>query len=492
MSHDIEAAWVSAEIAANFRSDPRLWFSSPLGQGGFSVYASSEPRRLWPISDGLINIEIPNREMYNVAVEYKTENEGLHGILTGLGQAHAYLHKGFNGAVVAIPERYESHDTPGGHLVSIIEETAPRMPIGVFTYEEFDPSAISPFHGKLSCLRNLDLDLRSVRIGSTEQVTPRITTQWGHVREGSTEPHAFYCYLKTAKELPSRSNQRQGVHLPRALVAACNNIDPNISVFKYLSYSVGDTFHDKVWRMFWFTYVLNRDTVDIWRKTSSGEYEVNPNQASIQTWSGTPKNFFVGRSDSIKNRLVDKLNNGEITEGEAWEQYAKKVRARAHSYREDIDSGLVAFGFLEPDGKPSNLGYKFVDACERTDEYNTGIPRAIFGAALLNNANFGALLHYIFKSSEKKFSRKQLAFTKKRSSGSLYLDRAEYLEWLEDQLANKLGVMRKVSERGGQARKAFQAEFALMRHLGLIQGYRIGVGIEINWPKVQEFLQFPF
>lgn len=489
MSHDIEAAWASAEVVANLRDNPSLCFARP-PSSGISIYASSEGRRHWPVSDGLIHIETRTLN-YNVAVEYKRKNEGLHGILTAIGQAHAYLHKGFNGSLIVIPNKYESHERPGNHIVEIIDATTPACPIGVFTYGEPDTSVVSPFRGKLSCLRHLDLDVRSFQTSTTQQPISRITTQWGHVREGSTDPHAFYCYLKTSKELASNSGQQPQLNLPQGLIDACANISSAIPPLKYLSNSSGDTFHDQVWRMFWFTYVFNDHVIPIWTRNSSGQYEVNEEPSSIQQWNGTRKKFFVGRIDSIKNKLVRKLNLGEISEQDAWEEYARKVRNRAHSYREDIDSGLEAFGFLEHDGRPTELGYKFVDSCDRTGTYITGTPRALFGAALLNNANFGALLHYIFKSSENKFSLNPLSFTVTRTDGRINFDRNQYLDWLEDQLANRLGVMRKVSQRGGQSRKPFQAEFAILRHLGLVQKYRLGVGIEINWPKVQELMQYP-
>lgn len=55
--------------------------------------------------------------------------------------------------------------------------------------------------------------------------------------------------------------------------------------------------------------------------------------------------LFSGRIDSIKEKLVKNLNDGTISESDAWEEYARKVRKDAHSYREVIDSGLFHIGF---------------------------------------------------------------------------------------------------------------------------------------------------
>ena len=92
--------------------------------------------------------------------------------------------------------------------------------------------------------------------------------------------------------------------------------------------------------------------------------------------------------------------------------------------------------------------------------------------------------------SEKIFKDEPLLF-----SYTIYKNRKlafkgnEYLNWLEDELANNLKVLKKVSKRGGQSRKPLQAELYILRHFKIIsKGYRIGVGIHINWPVVQSLL----
>ena len=124
----------------------------------------------------------------------------------------------------------------------------------------------------------------------------------------------------------------------------------------YLSNSVNDNMHDCVWREFWFSNIMHSKALPIWRSKSNGVYVVNDAPSLIMNPKGELKMFFVGRIDSIKNKLCKKLNEKQISEDEAVKEYVINVRNRAHSYREDIDSGLEGLGLLESDGKPSDLG----------------------------------------------------------------------------------------------------------------------------------------
>jgi hypothetical protein len=194
--------------------------------------------------------------------------------------------------------------------------------------------------------------------------------------------------------------------------------------------------------------------------------------------------MFASRRDSIKSRLIAELNAGAITEDEAWERYARNIRSRAHSYREDIDSGLEHIGMLDTDGKPTELGYRFIDLGERTAAPHLGLAKAILGAAILKNGDMISLLHYIHRLSEARFRANPLAFANPRNR----LERRDYRLWLEDALANNLRVLHKVSARGGVVRQPLQAELTLLRQFGFVSDFRISVGLEINWPVVQEAL----
>ena len=68
-------------------------------------------------------------------------------------------------------------------------------------------------------------------------------------------------------------------------------------------------------------------------------------------------------------------------------------------------------------------------------------------------------------------------------------EQENYLNWLEDKLSNELNVLKKVSKRGGAARKPLQAELAILRYFNIISpGWRVGIGLPINWPHVQLLL----
>ena len=176
----------------------------------------------------------------------------------------------------------------------------------------------------------------------------------------------------------------------------------------------------------------------------------------------------------------------------ALKELADNFNKRAHSYREDIDSGLEGIGFIDQHGRMTEAGYRYLDACEKSSDPNSGLPKSLLTKALLQQGGLGTFLHYVHKLSEEKFSSDPLSFSSSDpKAGQLRFNQSDYLAWIEDRLANDLRVLRKVSTRGGTARKPFQAELALLRGLGIIsQGFRIGIGININWPEVQKILEF--
>ena len=484
MSHDIEAAWAASEIARSLKEDPSKCFGQPPSSSAISVYAVRDSRKKWPVADGVIIIE--GGATFSLGLEFKRVSEGLHGALMALGQAYAYIHRGFSAAVIAIPSQYPTHGTPAEYVSGVIDAVSPTQQIAVFSYDEPEPTETSPFRNRLKCVRRLELDNISTKM-TAHPTREIIETQWAHLREGSSDPDAFFRYLQTAKFLDPSSREEPQPSLPQSLKNAIAQMKQgHLGPVKYLSNSADGMFHDRVWRHFWFNYVLTDQAIPIWRKDQSGNYLVNEEPSRIllpEKGKRIYKKFFAGRSDSVKNKIVKSLCAGDISEDDAWKEYANNIRSRAHSYREDIDSGLEHLGLLEPDGKPSDLGYRFVDACERTQDSNSGTPRLILGSAVLRNGQLGAFLYYVYRLSESRFARNPLAFAKydmSHPNAYPHFDRLDYLKWLEDALTNDLRVMHKVSLRRGKPRRPFQGELAVLRHLGYVSDFRPGVGLVIN------------
>ena len=409
----------------------------------------------------------------------------------------AYLHKGHSSAIIILPKKYDSYDYAGEYLCPVLEDIG-REPIGVCVYEEPDPVKISPFADRVDCLRKFSLKTQRPS-GAPPRL--RVHTQWAHIREGSSTADSFYKYLLTARSVTDSTPEPSAGRVNPDIVSAVQRIEPGADVIKYLSNAPGISFHDKVWRIFWFRYVFHRKSMPIWSSGPS-PYSTNREPTLLLQADGSSKvEFWSAKSDSIKNKLVSQLNSGQINVNQAWEIYVQNVRSRAHSFREDIDSGLAHLGFLDNDGRPTGLGHRFIDVCDRTGTSNSGMALSIMRAALVQNGQYGALLHYIHRLSDGLFSNEPLAFgnvVDEVSGRRVTFDQVGYINWIEDKLSNELRVMRKVSSRGGiargTARKPLQAELTILGQLGLVPGrqdrFRLGTGLVINWPAVQEAMSF--
>jgi hypothetical protein len=491
MSHDLYASWATQEVTRMLRTTPSSLFA--VGQHpNLNIYANRESGRVWPIPDGRITAEEQNK-IFEVAVELKRANEGLHGVLTAIGQSQAYIHKGYSGSAIIIPNAYDSFPNPGNYIKDVLNNLHPDLPIGVFSYAQPDLSIATPFLNKITFHRNINLTAARNIVAGNFLKSEKSKTQWAHLREGSSDADAFFRYLQIAKQLDLNNPVEPTINMPAGLIAAVARISGK-KPLNYLSNASGSDFHDIVWRNFWFKYVLTHQVAQVWTSNPQGVYAVNNADSNLKMDATYYKKFFSGRSDSPKNKIVEKLNAGTATEDEGWDEFAQNIHNRAHSYREDLDSGLSHIGMLTSDGKPSDIGYKFVDATERTGDCHSGKPWLILGAAILQNGNLGSFLHYIYKVSEALFNNDPLRFTKplsgRRSQTKTKFDTDAYLNFLRDELANNLNVMNIAMVRGGAPRKAFQGEFAILRKFDFIQGFRTGVGLEINWPVIQEFLDF--
>jgi hypothetical protein len=425
-------------------------------------------------------------------MEFKRVEEGTHGILTALGQTIAYLHKGHNSAIVVIPRAYSYNDAPGDYLSQVLDQSAQILPIGVFTYDEPDANRVSPFEDKIACARKFALTAST----TVPMGIQRTETQWAHMREGSSTPDAFYKYLLTVRTT-TNTTQDPVVQFPQDLVNAVGRLSPASNITKFLSNASGSSFHDIVWRHFWYQYVFHPTAMQIWSGIGP-PYTVNREPTKILQADGVNySEFWSAKSDSIKNRIVRYLNSNTINLNQAWERFAENVQNRAHSFREDVDSGLEHMGLIDSDGHATELGHRFVDTCQRVGNPSAAPPMAVLRAALIQNGQYGALLHYVHRLSDEMFSEDPMKFSElsnSRRGARVVFKKSDYLTWLVDKLANQLRVMRTVTSRGGAARgterKPLQAELTILGQLGLIpparKRFRSGVGLVVEWPTVQE------
>lgn len=493
-SHNSEAAYASAEIASMMQERQKHFFEGVGEECEWSLFAGREGGCQWPLADGVINATNKQTQL-DFAFEFKRANEGVHGILTALGQSYAYLEKGYDASIMTFPSKYNSKSDPGQHIKRIIEATAPDVPIWIFTYDEPDLSATRPFHNKIQCVRENPWKTFKQIDHIAQNTTSKITTLWAHVREGMSHPDALYRFCQAVK-LETALDYNYSYGIPKELLDAISEIDNSADPFNFLSSTTSEnTILEKAWRRVWFNYYFWNELIPIFK--SNTHYEVNDVPTKIMIDRDNYQNMFSGRVNSIKSKLVKSLKEGSITEKEAWKQYAIKVRKDAHSYREVIDSGLFHIGFLSPDGSLTDLGYKYVAACEKKDSAYDPYPMEILRSSFLQNGQFAALLHYIFKYSEQLFDNDLYAFTVRDNRGALHFNQQEYLNELMRYFAEDLHIVQKSTLRADGTRKPFQAEIPIMKKLGLLRinsstntVFRLGTGLCIDWPLVESSMLF--
>ena len=499
MSHDSEAAYASGEIANIIQMKAGSFFGKLTSGGTWSLSAGREGSNVWPLADGIIQAvnSKPTVNNIDIAFEYKRLNEGVHGILTAVGQSLAYIEKGYDASVICIPRNYTSHADPGNHVRNIINTTAPDAPITVYTYDAPDMASTRPFNQKLTCVRDIDLSKTAIyRLSNKKNISGKISTIWAHVREGMSYPDAFFRYCQAVKIISSVGEDKSKYVFPKEIVEAVKKLDPNIEPCMYLSNTSGDSMSDKAWRYVWFNYYFWDKLMPIF--TSKTPYSVNEIETKIRTDYTKRQKLFSGRTDSIKYKLVDKLNNSVgYTEEDAWNEYVIKVRKDAHSYREVIDSGLYQIGLLDADGLLTDYGYKYVNACEKAgnDSYNDN-PMNILRAVSLQIGQFDVFLYTAYKYSQQRFSQNFDDFTQFKvikSGTKIKFQSKDYLVWLDDIFTNHLHMYRKTTKRAGGTRQPFQAEMPYLKKLGFVnqdQSFKRGTGLNINWPLVEESLVF--
>jgi hypothetical protein len=500
-SHNSEADFAGSELARIFAASPQLCYAAPTVPAAVSATASYEPSSSpWPRADGLVFILESGDVQRDIAIEYKRRQEGVHGLLTGIGQAFGYLHKGYNGAAIVVPDSYATLENPGAYVTNVLDRVEGSKAIGVFHYETPDVTSPAPFAGRLHCVRPLELVTTTT---ATSTGVSRPKTQWVHMREGSTTRDAFFRFLQTAKQL-SIGHQPQTPSIPIELVEAIARVAPNRDPYSYLANTADDRFLSMVWAAFWFEWIATPAVLTPW--LFDGTYSTPNAFTRIQKDDGAgPSQIFEGRADGLKENIVELLNAGQISEDEGWEmlvagirrpdsQNKQGIRDRAHSYREDVDSSLSQLQLIDSTGRPTEYGYRYMDICERYGGANSPAAVEYIGASLLQTGRYAAFIHYVHRLSERVFSENPLAFTRMNPAGEPVFTEdsyAEYLSYIEGQLADELKVMRKVTGRARPRRRTpFQAELTLLRRYGFVAPtrHRLGVGIPVNWERVMDAL----
>ena len=484
---------------------PDLCYAPATVPAGVSTNASYEASSAgWPRADGVVSILEAGRSatQRDIALEYKRRQEGVHGLLTAIGQAHAYLHKGYNGAAIVVPGSYPTLGAPGTYVRDVLDGFSQTAAIGVFEYDDPDPSSATPFAGRLHCVRHLEL---ITVVSAARPSLARPKTQWMHMREGSTIRDAFFRFLQVAKRL-SADGAGPPPSIPRGLQSAIARLAPGRDPAAYLANVADDRFLSRVWKQFWFEWAATPEVLTPWTKV--GGVYVCPNAFTrIDRDDGAGKSqLFEGRSNGLKENIVADLNSGAIAEPEGWELFAdgisrpgqqrkQGVRDRAHSYREDLDSALSHLEWIDTDGRPTDYGYHYMAICERFGGANSVAAVEYVGASLLQTGRYAAFLHYVNRLSEAKFAAEPLAFSRTDRHGRPTFNEqsyAEYLAYLEEKMADDLKVMRKVTGRARpRTRTPFQAELTLLRRYRFVsrQRHRLGIGIPIDWERVLEALR---
>ncbi|MDM1758772.1 hypothetical protein HX127_14645 [Acinetobacter sp. 256-1] len=488
MSHDLHANLALEGLADYIRHNQKTVFADHEYKSGWSISIGKESGRVWPIADGLIKAAHQSgKQKIHIALEFKSENEGLHGTLTAIGQALAYLNKGYDAAIIVIPDKYKTHDTPYNVIKGILKEHAPDAPINVITYNTTNNNLI---HNTPLKLQKLSTNKK----GSNEK--PIGSTLWAHVREGMSHPDALYKLCKEIK-LASSNEEKLKVDFSKDLIDAFNKIQSKNSMIEYLSSTIeSHSVLSRAWQAFWYKYIFHDELRDLYKK-SNNMYSLNSTDTKIlyDPDNGKYQKIFDRNRTSIKQVLVRELNNNNISEEDALVEYLGKVKKEAHSYREVMDSGLFHLNFIDSLGNLTRLGYAFVDEADKGGSVFSPISMQILRGASLLYGNYLLFFHHIHELSEKKFNHDVYSFTKSKSNGHRTFNNKEYRKYLYTKMDQELALILVGTKRTDNVnnREPFQAEIPYLKKLNLINSndpYRIGLGFCINWPLIHESIDY--
>ena len=198
--------------------------------------------------------------------------------------------------MIVVPNSYNTLNEAGKFTTDVLETACKSNRIGVLSYDEPDMAQTSPFDGKMTRHKSLELDNA---VCSTTGPDRKQATLWGFVREGETTPDTIFKWLQTA-----RTSIESEFEINENLKNAVLSLRPTAEPKKHLSSSPGNENHDRIWRAFWFDHVLTKEMQEIWIK-QDGKYTVGTASTDLKQFNGKPRAIFGGRSDSIKNKLVE-------------------------------------------------------------------------------------------------------------------------------------------------------------------------------------------
>lgn len=299
MKHDVEAAFAASELADIFDKNQKKLLKIFKRPGKWILTAGASPDKNWPFPDGMISASNGKKADVQVAIEYKRPNEGVHGVLTALGQAFAYISKGYQGTAIVIPDKYPACNDPAKQIIQFINAANSKAPIGVYTYKTalIAPGSVS-FKGNLNEEKPLVFHSGAVKklAGSSKD-----STIWVHFREGSSEYDDIYKYCYTAKQIDeSKPEDFSSFLLPAELDNALRRKGVT-EPYAYLSSSVSTaTVKNRVWRMYWFKYMVHCGVLQIYDKVGT-MYQVHDESSKIKTPSGKYRTFFTqNKKDLVK------------------------------------------------------------------------------------------------------------------------------------------------------------------------------------------------
>lgn len=187
---------------------------------------------------------------------------------------------------------------------------------------------------------------------------------------------------------------------------------------------------------FGFNYMFNEGVMPLYKK-GKGRYSVNNTKTKIPCNDGSDtRQFFSNNNGSIKRKLVKELNDGTLSEEEAWEKYAIYVRNRAHSYRVDLESFTLEIDMVDQNVELTHLGYRYVQSCKDNDPFKD-LPKMIYQSEYPNNGNMNVLLQFVYQVSEEYFEKDKLMWStpvldKKGNVIDYKFNSTKYREDIED------------------------------------------------------------